>query len=160
MSETVIRPSIEADLPELIALNHLIWNGTNSPATIHYPSVTEYAEHYPPGSQFVAVIANRLAGYIGYKNPTGLLSNSHVLEIDIGVHPDFQRSGVGKQLIDYIFKWGKENGYGKVSIRVLETNTQAIAFYKAKGFIEQGRLIDEFFINGQFVDDLLMYKKL
>lgn len=133
MSEIVIRPSIEADLPELIALNHLIWNGTNSPATIHYPSVTEYAEHYPPGSQFVAVIANRVAGYIGYKNPTGLLSNSHVLEIDIGVHPDFQRSGVGKQLIDYILSGAKKTAMIKFQSGCSKQIRKPLLFIRQKG---------------------------
>jgi|HigsolmetaGSP12D_1036236.scaffolds.fasta_scaffold00398_15 ribosomal protein S18 acetylase RimI-like enzyme len=160
MNEIIIRPSVETDFPTLIELNHVIWNETNTPATIHFDSVTDYGNHCPPGSQFVAVIENRVAGYVGYKNPTGLPANSHVLEIDIGVHPDFQKQSVGKKLIDYIAAWGEKNGYLKMSIRVLETNPNAITFYKTNGFLEQGRLIDEFYINGQFIDDLLMYKEL
>ena len=114
----------------------------------------------PAGSQFVAILNGKVAGYIGYKNPTGLPTNTHVIELDIGVHPDFQRMGVGKKLLDYICTWAKVEGMTKIAIRVLASNPTAINFYLDNGFIEQGRLVDEFFIDGKYVDDLLFYKKL
>ncbi|MFC7063442.1 GNAT family N-acetyltransferase [Halobacillus seohaensis] len=160
MNNIVIRKSKESDFPELVNIDKLIINNMNTPALNYSLSVEEYSLHRPGGSQFVAVINNQVAGYIGHNNPTKLKSNSHVLEIDIGVHPEFQRKGVGSELLSYIFLWGKENGYRKVSIRVLSTNKAAIPFYISNGFNEQGRLKDEFLLNGEFVDDILMYKML
>ncbi|YCA41711.1 GNAT family N-acetyltransferase [Bacillus sp. JZ8] len=155
-----IRPSIESDSKELMDLNNLILNNSNTPAFFYWESVENYSKQCPVGKQFVASINDKVAGYIGYKNPTGLKSNNHVLEIDIGVHPDFQRKGVGRALLNYIFSWGKKNGFTKVSIRVLSTNQPAIPFYISNGFKEQGTLKDEFLIDGKFVDDILMYKML
>lgn len=159
MEKLLIRKTVESDLQSLIDLNHVIWNTFNTPSEISFRSVEEYANYFPPGSQFVAIIADQVAGYMDYKNPTPLESNKHVLEIDMGVSPDFQRMGVGKALMDYILFWAKE-GYLKVSLRVLSTNEKAISFYQANGFNEQGRLINEFLLDGKLVDDILMYKML
>lgn len=160
MENLLIRQTKESDLQELVELNNLIWDSSNTPEEIYWESVMDYSKYFPSGSQFVAIINGKVAGYIGYKNPIKLKSNRHVLEIDIGVHPNFKRKGVGSQLLDYIFNWGKINGFLKVSIRVLSTNPSALLFYISNGFIEQGRLKDEFLLDGQFVDDILMYKKL
>ncbi|QQK77705.1 GNAT family N-acetyltransferase [Salicibibacter cibarius] len=155
-----IRQTKESDSEELMDLNNLIWNKSNTPAFFYWESVEEYSKHCPVGKQFVAIINDKVAGYIGYKNPTGLKSNSHVLDIDIGVHPDFQRKGVGKALLNHVFSWGKKNGFVKISIRVLSTNRSAIQFYISQGFKEQEMLKDEFLIDGKFVDDILMYRML
>ncbi|MNN82623.1 hypothetical protein D3C81_1995730 [compost metagenome] len=49
------------------------------------------------------------------------------------------------------------SGVRKLSLRVLATNPSAISFYKSCGFIEQGRLVEEFYLNGQYIDDILMW---
>ena len=53
-----------------------------------------------------------------------------------------------------------ERGIRKLSLRVLASNAGAVAFYQSCGFIEQGRLVDEFYLNGQYVDDILMWRKV
>jgi len=42
----------------------------------------------------------------------------------------------------------------------MATNTSAIKFYRSLGFVEQGRLVKEFIIEGHEIDDILMYKWL
>lgn len=155
-----IRPSRKADIHQLMTIDHLIWNETNTPSHIYYESAEEYGNNNPEGSQFVAEIAGSVAGYIGFRHPTPLETNRHVLELDIGIHPDFQRKGVGKALMNFIESWARTNGIRKITVRVLDTNPTAISFYMKNGFVEQGRLVDEFFINGNYVDDLLLYKKI
>jgi len=44
----------------------------------------------------------------------------------------------------------------RVALRVFETNLRAIQVYKKIGFIEEGRLRQDHFIDGQYVDVLLM----
>ncbi|MBP1936921.1 GNAT family N-acetyltransferase [Paenibacillus sediminis] len=44
------------------------------------------------------------------------------------------------------------------SVLVLSSNTAAINFYLKCGFEIQGRLVEEFYINDQFVDDIMMFK--
>ena len=156
----IIRSSRIEDFEQLIELEHLIWNYTNTPMPMAWDSIADYAEHFPPGSQFVAIMEGRVAGNMSVKYPTPLECNRHVWEIAIGVHPDFQGKGVGSQLLQFLDEEGRKYGIRKISLRVLSTNKPAIAFYKKNGYREQGILIKEFFLNGEYVDDVLMYKEL
>jgi ribosomal protein S18 acetylase RimI-like enzyme len=83
-----------------------------------------------------------------------------VLELNIAIHPKYQRQGVGRVLMDALLKFAAERGVRKLSLRVLGSNPGAIAFYKSCGFVEQGRLVEEFLINGTYVDDILMWRKV
>lgn len=155
-----IRLSKEHDFRELIDLDHRIWSSTTTPATITWESIDEFAKRNPEGSQVVAVVDGVVAGYLGFHAPTPLETNQHVMEIDIAVDPGFQGRGIGKKLLEKYEHLAKDKGIHKISLRVLATNEGAIEFYKKCGFLEQGRLINEFKISGKYVDDILMYMLL
>lgn len=146
------------DASALMEIDGLVWNETTTPGIqIVWKSREEYLQKCPPGSQLVAGIGDRICGYLGFDIPTPLASNKHVYSINIAIHPDYHRQGIGGKLIDAIKQHASEQGIRKLSLRVLATNPGAIAFYKSCGFIEEGRLIGEFYLDGQYVDDLLMY---
>jgi RimJ/RimL family protein N-acetyltransferase len=44
----------------------------------------------------------------------------------------------------------------RVALRVFETNLRAIQVYRKIGFIEEGRLRQDHFIDGQYVDVVIM----
>lgn len=155
-----VRFSRESDFEQLLEIDNRIWNTATTPAVIKWNSVSEYKQRNPEGSQLVALVNGKVAGYLGFHSPTPLDTNQHVLEIDIAVDHHFQGSGVGKSLLSSAEKIFKERGIKKLSLRVLETNSGAISFYQKCGFIEQGKLINEFFIDGKYVNDLLMYRLL
>lgn len=155
-----VRFSKESDFDQLIALDNRIWNTDTTPAVIKWSSVSDYKQRNPEGSQLVALVNGKVAGYLGYHSPSPLVTNHHVLEIDIGIDLPFQGLGVGKRLLERAEEIFKEKGVKKLSLRVLETNKGAIRFYQKCGFLEQGRLINEFFIEGKYVNDVLMYKLL
>ncbi|MCM3442701.1 N-acetyltransferase family protein [Metabacillus halosaccharovorans] len=155
-----VRLSKESDFEQLLEIDNRIWNSTTTPAIIKWNSVSEYKQRNPEGSQLVALVNGKVAGYLGFHLPTPLNTNQHVLEIDIAVDMHFQGSGVGRSLLLNAENIFKEKGIKKLSLRVLETNSGAIRFYQKCGFREQGKLINEFFIDGKYVNDLLMYKLL
>ncbi|WP_026561310.1 GNAT family N-acetyltransferase [Bacillus sp. J37] len=155
-----VRLSKESDVEQLLEIDNRIWNTTTTPAIIKWNSASEYKERNPEGSQLVALANGQVAGYLGFHSPTPLNTNQHVLEIDIAVDRHFQGSGVGKSLLLSAENIFKEKGIKKLSLRVLETNSGAIRFYHKCGFRKQGKLINEFFIDGKYVNDLLMYKLL
>lgn len=155
--ELEIRFSQECDFNQLVELDHRIWSATTTPATIHWKSVSEFSIRNPAGSQVVALVDGEVVGYLGFHASTPLETNQHVMELDIGVDEAFQGMGIGKSLLAKAKEVAIDRGVHKLSIRVLATNEGAIQFYRHVGFIDQGRLIDEFFINGRYVDDLLMY---
>ncbi|OJG74672.1 hypothetical protein RV12_GL002427 [Enterococcus quebecensis] len=73
--------------------------------------------------------------------------------LGIGVHPDSQSLGIGKQLLDYLKQLAANEDIHKISLRVMGQNTKAIQFYRKNGFIQEALFKDEFFINGHFCDD-------
>lgn len=155
-----IRLSKKEDFKELIAIDHRIWNSVTTPAKIVWESVDEYSKRNPEKSQIVAIVDGEVAGYLGFHHPTPLVTNQHVLELDIGIDQRFQGKGIGLQLVEKGKEVAKAKGIRKLALRVLATNNSAVQFYKKCGFVEQGRLINEFFIDGKYVDDILMYMLL
>jgi ribosomal protein S18 acetylase RimI-like enzyme len=115
----------------------------------------------PPEAFLVAELNGRVAGYIRLKPPTKLPENAHVIQVQgLAVHPDARRHGVAAGLLDAAEETLRERGARKLTLRVLSTNEAAIRLYERHGFVREGALLEEFYINGQFVDDVMMAKKL
>ncbi|MFC4775212.1 GNAT family N-acetyltransferase [Paenibacillus sp. GCM10023252] len=155
-----IRPSARIDSAQLMQLDNELWNPLTAPVPIHFDSEQQFEDSNPPGSLLVAVMGNTVCGYIGYRASTPLPSNSHVAELNIGVHSSHHRKGIGRMLIEALEEKLASEGRTKLALRVLATNEQAISFYESCGFAEQGRLVGEFYLDGRYVDDVLMYKWL
>jgi ribosomal protein S18 acetylase RimI-like enzyme len=155
-----IRFSEQRDMQGLADINNVVWNDTNTPGPLHWESAEEYASYNPPGSQLICVQGDELCGYVSLKQPIKTPSNAHVVELVIAVNDRFRGLGIGRRLLDAAYEWGKANGKKKLSLRVLSTNEPAIAFYTKCGFGIQGKLIGEFYMNGQYVDDILMYRMI
>lgn len=152
-----IRPSEIRDARELIILDNMIWTEETTPGPLMWRSREDYLLHAPPGSQLVALHEGELCGYVGFGCPTGMESHRHVCEINIAVHPRFQRQGIGSQLVGAIKRHAAANGIRKLRLRVLSSNHSALSFYIKCGFHEEGRLKEEFYLSGNYVDEVFMY---
>lgn len=151
-----IRPSEIKDVRELIALDHMIWTETTSPGPLMWRSQEDYLLNAPPGSQLVALLDDKLCGYVGFGCPSRMESNRHVCEVNIAVHPSFQRSGIGSQLMEAIKVHAGDHDIRKLRLRVLSCNGSALSFYRKCGFLEEGRLREEFYLGGRYVDEIFM----
>lgn len=152
----IIRFSEIKDVRELIHLDHLIWTEHTSPGPLMWRSQEDYLLNAPPGSQLVALKDDKLCGYVGFGCPSRMESNRHVCEVYIAVHPDYQRLGIGRQLIGAIKEHAAENAIRKLRLRVLSCNESALSFYRKCGFVEEGRLREEFYLGGRYVDEIFM----
>jgi ribosomal protein S18 acetylase RimI-like enzyme len=115
----------------------------------------------PPETHLVAELADRVIGYIRLKPPTHLPENAHVIQVQgLAVHPDARRHGAAASLLDAAERQLRERGIRKLTLRVLSTNLGAISLYERQGFTREGTLLEEFRINGRYVDDVLMAKRL
>ncbi|MDR0269299.1 GNAT family N-acetyltransferase [Paenibacillus sp.] len=152
----IIRLSQMKDAQALMDIDALVWTERTAPEPLYWPSREDFLKHCPPASQLVAECDGVVCGYIGFRHPTGLAGNGHVYEIDIAVHPAYQREGIGARLIEETKIWAANQGKLKLRLRVLSINTSAIAFYRKCGFVEEGRLIREFWIEDRYVDAIWM----
>ncbi|WP_433944399.1 N-acetyltransferase family protein [Paenibacillus sp. SN-8-1] len=160
LGQAAVRLSELKDAAELIEIDELVWNSQTTPAVLQPVTRESFLQQNPPGSQLVAVIGETVCGYLGFSCPTPLQSNCHVYEINIAVHPSYQRLGIGRTLMEEMKQHAAAQGVRKLCLRVLATNERALEFYRSCGFMEQGRLVEEFYLDGRYVDDILMWYPL
>lgn len=82
----------------------------------------------------VAVEQGRLAGYIGSQSVEGEADM-----MNVAVHPDFRRQGVGKQLILALIQELKARNVHCLTLEVRASNETAISLYEKLGFEQIGR---------------------
>jgi len=102
-------------------------------------------------SFFVALIGERVAGYGGFWK---VCNEADI--VNIAVHPDFRRKGVGKKILEYLLKLARKNEINRVFLEVRETNPSAINLYESFGFKTVGRR--EKYYSGE--DALILKKNL
>ncbi|MBQ6066606.1 MAG: GNAT family N-acetyltransferase [Clostridia bacterium] len=65
------------------------------------------------------------------------------LDIDeFGVDEACRREGVGTELMDFIRRYAKEQGYRRIELNMWEFNQDALAFYEAVGFTTYRRYME------------------
>ena len=97
-----------------------------------------------------------ILGYVHLAPHLPLASNAHVVHLRaLAVAPHARGQGIGAKLIAAGVDAARERGALKVGVRALATNTVAIGLYERAGFVQEGRLEDEFRVSdGSYVDDL------
>jgi ribosomal-protein-alanine N-acetyltransferase len=77
---------------------------------------------------------------LGYFFMMEALDEAHLL--NISVHGDMQRRGIGKMLLDKVCLLAHQQQMQSVLLEVRPSNTRAIAIYQRYGFVEIGRRRD------------------
>jgi ribosomal protein S18 acetylase RimI-like enzyme len=164
-SRIKIRRSKAADEPALSALDAQAWSPRSG-----FPSVIEagrqaggafFSADNPPQCHLVAESAGVVVGYIRMKPASPLPENAHVMYIaGIAVDERARNQGAATGLLESAGRYATDNGFRKLSLRVLGTNEPAIRLYERLGFVREGTLRDEFLIDGTFVDDVVMARYL
>jgi ribosomal protein S18 acetylase RimI-like enzyme len=114
-----------------------------------------------PEDHLVAELDGRLIGYIKLGHPTPLLSNAHVRQIQgLAVDAQARGRGVGRALLDAAMEEARRQGALRITLRVLGHNAPARRLYEAAGFVVEGVQPGEFYLAGEYVDDVLMGRSL
>jgi len=158
-----VRTARNADQATLTELDAVAWSADSGfPSTL--PAARDrpfFNAENPPQAHLVAELGGRVVGYIRLKPPTRLPENAHVIQVQgLAVHPDARRHGAAASLLDAAERQMRERGIRKLTLRVLSTNLGALSLYERQGFTREGTLLEEFRINGRYVDDVLMAKRL
>ena len=116
-------------LPQVVAIEALSFTLPNSEAVFRHDEK----------KYLVAKQDNKVLGYIGLEDIAG---EKHI--INMAVHPDYRRQGVGKKLVENILT---DNQVFFLEVR--PSNVAALELYKKYGFKDVGRRKNYYQDNGE-----------
>jgi len=104
----------------------------------------------------VAVMEQRIVGYCRCHG-SELKRLAHQVEFGVGVLKACWGFGIGTNLMKASMAWADASGIKKMSLKVVETNENAILLYKKLGFEVEGRLkYDRIHADGNYYSTVLM----
>ena len=97
------------------------------------------------------------AGY--YAQPPGTRL-SHSATFFLYIEPGYWGKGIGTKTIQFLEEEVRKKGYRRMECMVADTNPRAIRLYEQLGFELEGKKRGAFFIDGRYVDLLMLGKVL
>lgn len=165
--QMIIRQVEEKDAEKFLKLlcdvddsNNMLFNPGERNTTVEQQRKTiQYFKNHPRSVFLVAENEDGLIGYIGLVSEN-VQRRSHIGRIVIGVSEKVRGKGTGTKLFEEIFNWIEGKHFSRLELTVIVTNTAAINLYEKMGFLKEGKRIDSLIIDGKFVDEWSMYKKV
>ena len=159
-----VRQATLEDEPELRRIDLATWSPLTSPsAPPDNPDEYRFfdGDRSTPDKVLVAVRDERIAGWVKLTPATPLPSSNHVKMINgLAVDPEHMGVGVGRALVEAAVERARALGARKVSLRVLDHNDTARRLYERCGFVVEGVLKEEFYLDGRYADDVFMARYL
>ena len=112
------------------------------------------------GCDLVVEVEGRVVAHGSAKRRVRPRAIRHVVGLALGVHPEFQRLGMGRLLMEGLLEWVRTQPGEpilRVELNVLADNDRAIPLYESLGFAAEG--VHRKFLrrpDGSFVDDVKM----
>lgn len=104
----------------------------------------------------VAEIDNEIVGSLNYSGGSRPRTR-HTGEFGVSVGKRYWGLGIGEELIKYLIDWAKESDViKKINLRVREDNHIGIALYSKLGFIKEGVISRDFYVNGEYYSSICM----
>lgn len=157
----ILRATERDDLKTLYALERnidlvLLGNGAWQPAPVAAWE-KDFDKHLEDDKQawFVIEVDGVVIGGCG-------LHHSHrrdgSTEFGIGIyHADYIGKGYGREAVALLLDWAfRIQNWHRVGLTTLATNERAVRAYLALGFVEEGRVREQTFVNGRYEDVLVM----
>ena len=165
MDEARLRRLTPQDVDAVSALARVVWQATY-PALISQAQIdTMLAERYAPASiraqlddphhaWWIAEAQQKLTGFAHAS-----LDGTDCKLDKLYVHPDHQRRGIGRALLQAVRNWAQQQQARRLWLQVNRGNTQAIRAYEHSGFrIVESRVFD--IGHGFVMDDHVMEQTL
>ncbi|MWA10671.1 GNAT family N-acetyltransferase [Streptomyces sp. BA2] len=162
MPDTHIRTALPDDEEALGRIDRATWSTLHAVQPAPQPPYPPFfSERFGPHDHLVAELRGVVVGYIRLGYPTSLLANAHVRQIlGFAVADEVRGRGVGRGLVRAAVEEARRQGARRITLRVLGHNTPARTLYASEGFVVEGVLPGEFFLDGSYVDDVLMGRVL
>ncbi len=128
----LVRPMTEADLDDVSAIE-----ASTSPEPWSRSLLADELD-LPADTSHWLVAEHELSGaVVGFAGTMVVADEAHVL--NIAVHPDRRRRGVGRRLLTRILEAGRQRGAVATTLEVRSRNRSALALYASSGFRRAGR---------------------
>ncbi|GAB2026045.1 GNAT family N-acetyltransferase [Lactovum odontotermitis] len=153
--EIILRQMEPRDFAEVAELENKFWTPVETPAIIQ-SSAERYIENIQDGVRYLLAVeetSDEIFGVLVLHNRHKVETGKHVLTFSPMVVASARHQGIGSFLVEFTKEYAREEGYKKISIEALSTDTAALALYKKCGFVQEGLQKKEFFINGNWVDN-------
>jgi RimJ/RimL family protein N-acetyltransferase len=134
-----IRPTTDADRLPLARLFAAVAGERDGIATEPPVDVEERARTWRLEGDFVAVADGTIVGHVHVDR-----SRHGFGEIGMAVAKEWRGRGVGSALLSHVISWAREQRLHKLSLQVFPHNQAAIALYTKFGFVEEGRLVQQY----------------
>ncbi|OKK08255.1 acetyltransferase [Streptomyces sp. CB03234] len=162
MTTPLIRPARPEDGPALAEIDRDTWSPLHAVAPKPQPPYDPFFDSdHGPQDYLVAEDGGRPAGYIRLVPPTRLACNAHVRQIQgLAVADRARGRGLARALLRAAFDEAARQGATRITLRVLGHNKPARTLYASEGFVVEGVLPGEFYLDGRYVDDVFMGRSL
>lgn len=163
MTQTVIRPAVEADIPAVLAIvaPTLAAGETYAIATDLDAAGVEAYWFGPTHEVFVAEVDGLILGtYYLMANQQG--GGAHVANCGYMTAPAAQGKGIARAMCEHSLTRATERGFRAMQFNhVVSTNTRAVALWHSLGFATVGTLPQAFNhpVHG-YVDSFVMFRSL
>ncbi|MEW2247495.1 MULTISPECIES: GNAT family N-acetyltransferase [unclassified Streptomyces] len=156
-----IRTARAEDEDALSRLDRAVWSHLHAVSGPPAPGAPFFPKDAGPEAHLVAELDGRVVGYVRLGTPTPLPTNAHVRYIrGLAVAEEVRGRGVGRALLRAAVEEARAKGFRRITLRVLGHNTGARALYESEGFVVEGVQPEEFLLDGVYVDDVMMGKRL
>ncbi len=115
------------------------------------------------GVMLICTVDGNLVGNCSItRNQRGRKRSFHLGIFGISIHKDYRGQGLGLELAKATIDEAKLNidGLKIITLSVYKPNTSAVEMYKKLGFIEYGMLPEGTAYKDEYIDKILMYKKV
>jgi ribosomal protein S18 acetylase RimI-like enzyme len=163
MTTPHIRPARAEDGPALAQLDRDTWSPLHAVQPKPQPPYDPFFDtNHRPQDYLVAEAEDGApAGYIRLVPPTRLACNQHVRQIQGLAVAEWARGrGVARALLRAACADAVRQGATRITLRVLGHNKPARTLYASEGFVVEGVLPGEFYLDGRYVDDVFMGRSL
>ena len=108
---------------------------------------------------FVACVDDDVVGWVHLKHPE-TKKLSHTAELTLGVLEEYRGHGIGAQLLERGTEWASSQGFEKLYNSIPASNEAAIEFLEDHGYEVDAIREDHYKFDDEYVDEVMMARKL